>query len=261
MTPTSGRRPARVLAAAALAAACLGLPGVPASAGVTVDPQTAAKGGYATIAFTVQSDRADASTTRLEISFPADHPLSEVLTQPKPGWDTTIERSSAATVSPSPGAPAGAQASNPVAKVTWSAATESARIGPDQFDLFSVSVGPLPADADRLVFEALQTYSDGEVVSWTDQVAGSSGNASARPAPALMLTAAPVPGADATAPTTPAATPEPATLDTVKASATDPVDDGNSRSADVTLGLAAGAALILAGVGGAAAARRRSGAS
>jgi hypothetical protein len=42
-----------------------------------------------------------------------------------------------------------------------------------QFQEFEVTVGPLPS-ADTIVFKALQTYSDGSVVRWIDEPAGSS---------------------------------------------------------------------------------------
>lgn len=46
-----------------------------ASAHVSVQPQgPAAKGGYATVNFKVPNERDDASTVKLEVSFPTDHP-------------------------------------------------------------------------------------------------------------------------------------------------------------------------------------------
>lgn len=249
MTAGVRRRRPRPLVVAGLAVAGLALSGVPAWAGVTVDPQTAVQGGHATIAFKVQTDRTDASTTRLDVSFPADRPLSQVLTQPKPGWVVTVERAPIAMASPAPGATADARPGDRVAKVTWSATAEDARIGPAQFDLFSVSLGPLPSDTDRLVFTAQQTYSDGQVVGFTD--------------PALVLTA-PVSSSllsssspvSSSAVGAPAATPEPTVLDAVNASAVGPAED-DGRSQDVALGLTFGILLVLIGVGAASAARRR----
>jgi uncharacterized protein YcnI len=65
---------------------------------------------------------------------------------------------------------------------------------------YSISVGPLPKDKDQLVFKALQTYDNGEVVSWI-QTATAGGTAPEHPAPVLKLTAA---SAVATQATTPA---------------------------------------------------------
>ena len=57
----------------------------------------------------------------------------------------------------------------------------------DQFQEFDVSLGPLP-DIDQIVFKALQTYSDGEIVRWIDEPAA--GTEPEHPAPVLKLAAA-----------------------------------------------------------------------
>jgi hypothetical protein len=41
-------------------------------------------------------------------------------------------------------------------------------IKPGEFDELSISAGPLPTNADRLEFRALQTYSNGDVVRWIE---------------------------------------------------------------------------------------------
>jgi periplasmic copper chaperone A len=41
------------------------------------------------------------------------------------------------------------------------------QVKPGQFREFDVSLGPLPK-TDRIVFKALQTYSDGDIVRWID---------------------------------------------------------------------------------------------
>jgi hypothetical protein len=53
-----------------------------------------------------------------------------------------------------------------VTAVTWTA-EEGVQIGPDQFDEFAISVGPLPEPGDYPL-PAEQIYSDGEVVAWAD---------------------------------------------------------------------------------------------
>jgi uncharacterized protein len=60
---------------------------------------------------------------------------------------------------------------------------------PDEFDLFTISAGPLPTNTNQLVFKALQTYSDGTIVSWIQQAVKGT-PAPAHPAPVLKLTAA-----------------------------------------------------------------------
>jgi Domain of unkown function (DUF1775) len=59
-------------------------------------------------------------------------------------------------------------------------------IQPGQFDEFEVSVGPLPDDADQILFPTLQTYQGGEVVRWIDEPLPS-GEEPEHPAPALTL--------------------------------------------------------------------------
>ncbi|NED89124.1 DUF1775 domain-containing protein, partial [Streptomyces sp. SID11233] len=54
---------------------------------------------------------------------------------------------------------------------------------------FPLSLGPLPEDADQLVFKALQTYSNKEVVRWIEEPK-SDGSEPDDPAPVLVLSAA-----------------------------------------------------------------------
>lgn len=213
----------------ALAAGALALVAAPASARVTVEPATATQGSQATVAFNVRTDRTDAGTTKLEVTFPAEHPLSDVSTQPKPGWDIAVERASAP---------------DRVAKVTWTATAQDGGIGPGHFDLFVVNVGPLPSTAQALAFTPLQTYSDGQVVAQPAAVLALSPTA---PADA----AAPLASASATAPPAAEGSTE---LEEVNLAA---ADDPESRSDEVTLGLAVGTTLILTGVATAGLARRR----
>ncbi|MDD9272307.1 YcnI family protein, partial [Paenibacillus sp. GCM10023248] len=53
-----------------------------------------------------------------------------------------------------------------VTKVTWTA--DGKGIEPGYFEKFPLSVGQLPEDTDQLVFKALQTYSNKEVVRWIE---------------------------------------------------------------------------------------------
>jgi hypothetical protein len=62
-------------------------------------------------------------------------------------------------------------------------------IQPGEFDEFEVSVGPLPEDADQILFPSLQTYQSGEVVRWIDEPL-ESGEEPEHPAPLLTLVAA-----------------------------------------------------------------------
>jgi uncharacterized protein len=157
---------------------------VPAFAHVTVQPEgTATKGGYAVVDFKVPNERDNASTTKVEVNFPTDHPLASVMPQPMNGWKIDITKSKLAK----PVQMHGETISEAVTKVTWTADGDG--IEPGFFQKFPVSVGQLPEDADQLVFKALQTYSDKEVVRWIE--VPQKGQAEPdNPAPVLELAAA-----------------------------------------------------------------------
>lgn len=155
-----------------------------ASAHVSVQPQgEAAKGGYAVINFKVPNERDDSSTTKLEVSFPTDHPLASVMPQPVPGWDIKVTTSKLAK----PLDMHGKKINEAVSKVTWTAA--GSKIEPGRFQQFPLSVGQLPQDADQLVFKAVQTYDNKEVVRWIEEQKDGAEEPES-PAPVLKLTAA-----------------------------------------------------------------------
>lgn len=155
-----------------------------ASAHVSVQPQgEAAKGGYAVINFKVPNERDDASTTKLEVNFPTDHPLASVMPQPVPGWDIKVTTSKLAK----PLEMHGKKINEAVSKVTWTAA--GGKIEPGRFQQFPLSVGQLPEDADQLVFKAIQTYDNKEVVRWIEEQKDGAEEPES-PAPVLKLTAA-----------------------------------------------------------------------
>nr|WSW68024.1 YcnI family protein [Streptomyces sp. NBC_00995] len=155
-----------------------------ASAHVSVQPQgEAAKGGYAVINFKVPNERDNASTTKLEVNFPTDHPLASVMPQPVPGWDIKVTTSKLAK----PLDMHGKKINEAVSKVTWTA--DGGKIEPGRFQQFPLSVGRLPEDADQLVFKAIQTYDNKEVVRWIEEQKDGAEEPES-PAPVLKLTAA-----------------------------------------------------------------------
>ncbi|WP_030973864.1 YcnI family protein [Streptomyces sp. NRRL S-1824] len=159
-----------------------------ASAHVSVQPQgEAAKGGYATINFKVPNERDNASTTKLEVNFPTDHPLASVMPQPVPGWKIVVTKSKLAK----PLEVHGNKINEAVSKVTWSAEGSKNDLGirPGQFQQFPLSVGQLPEDADQLVFKAIQTYDNKDVVRWIEEQKHGAEEPES-PAPVLKLTAA-----------------------------------------------------------------------
>ena len=183
--------------AAVGAAAVLGFAGT-AFAHVTISPDTAPRGGDATVAFRVPNEEDDAMTTKLEIDLPVDRPIAVVDTEPVAGWTAVATTSKLATPIKSDDG----EVTAAVTKVVWTASA-GAGIKPGQFQQFFVSLDSLP-DADSIEIKALQTYSDGKVVRWIDDPAPAGADESEHPAPVLTLVKS-VEGGDTTASAAPAA--------------------------------------------------------
>jgi uncharacterized protein YcnI len=165
-----------------LAAMLLVLAG-PAWAHVTIDPDEAAQGGFATVRFRVPNERDDAATTSLEVEFPTDNPIPSARIQPVAGWTATVE-TAPATGGAEADEGGAEEPAEMVTRITWTGGA----IQPGQFEEFPVSMGPLPDDADQLLFPAIQTYDSGEVVRWIEETPPS-GEEPENPAPTLTLTA------------------------------------------------------------------------
>jgi uncharacterized protein YcnI len=217
----------RVTAVAAGAAVLTFALAAPASAHVTVNPSAATQGGYTKVAFRVPNEKDSAETTKVEINLPADKPIASVSLKPLPGWTAQSETTKLATPIKSDDG----EITEAVSKITWTAGP-GAGIKPGQFEEFEVSLGPLP-DTDQVVFKALQTYSDGEVVRWIDEP--TAGAEPAHPAPVLTLTAATPAASDPAAPA--AASP-----------ATQGEDSGGNATAYGIAGILLGLAGLVAGL-------------
>lgn len=173
----------RAALAAGTAAASVALLSGTAFAHVGVQPQgEAAQGGYATVNVKVPNERDNASTVKLEVNFPLDHPLASVMPQPVPGWKAVVTKSKL----DKPLTLHGKQINEAVSKVTWTA--DGSKIGPGQFQQFPLSLGQLPEDTDQLVLKAIQTYDNDEVVRWIEEQKGA--EEPQNPAPVLKLSAA-----------------------------------------------------------------------
>ncbi|MEW9519693.1 YcnI family copper-binding membrane protein [Streptomyces tubercidicus] len=170
--------PARLLLPATAAGAAVLIAAGPASAHVTVQPGTAEKGGVGTVAFQVPNEDDTSATTKVEVYLDPDTPLSLVSTRPVPGWKVRLEKRKPAKPESGHG-----RLTEAVSKITWSGGT----IAPQQFQRFDVVLGTLPTDTDTLVFKAVQTYADGEVVRWIEDSSGA--RKPQHPAPVLRLTA------------------------------------------------------------------------
>lgn len=177
------RRATGALGVLGAAGAALVVLAAPAAAHVTVNPPATAGGGYGKVTFRVPTESDTASTTKLEVVLPADHPLAYVGLRPVPGWTAkTTMTKLAKPLSTDDG-----EITQAVSRITWTA-SPGAAIRPGQFQEFDVSAGPLP-DSGTLAFKALQTYSDGSVVRWIDPTHKGQ-PAPEHPAPVLTLTPA-----------------------------------------------------------------------
>jgi uncharacterized protein YcnI len=150
---------------------------------VTVNPNTAQQGGYTKVSFRVPNERDNTATTQLEVDLPTDHPIASVQTRAVPGWTSTVQKTTLAK----PITTGDGRVTEAVSKITWT----GGKIPPGSFEEFDVSMGPLPTDTDQLVFKALQTYDNGEVVRWID-TAPEGAPEPDHPAPVLKLTPADV---------------------------------------------------------------------
>lgn len=167
------------IAAAGLALALLGA--LPAFAHITVAAPGAAAGDEAVLSFRVPTEKDNASTTAVQVTMPANQPLTSVSVQPHPGWTATVHK----TTLPQPIQTDDGPVTQVVSDVVWTADTPQTAIAPGQFDQFSLLAGPLP-NAPSLSFPANQTYSDGSIVAW-NQTAAPGAPEPEHPAPTLSL--------------------------------------------------------------------------
>jgi uncharacterized protein YcnI len=175
---------------AGIAMGAIVLMAAPAWAHVTISPTSAPKGSDAVLAFTVPDESDSASTVKIAIFFPTDHPIAEALVEPIAGWTAKVVMVHVAkAIQTDDGS-----VNEAVQSVTWT----GGHVVPGDFQQFKVSVG-LPDDAASLEFKALQTYSDGTLVSWIEDTVTGQPEPD-HPAPVLTLTS----GDEATGSTTPA---------------------------------------------------------
>ena len=129
-----------------------------ASAHVSVLPAVARPGDTVELTFRVPNERDDAATTALQLFLPKGIPAKVA---EHPGW-TADEKGNG--------------------EIAWTPDTPASAIAPGRTQDFKVTVGPLP-QSDRVVFKALQTYADGQIVRWIQD----SGPDDERPAAILDL--------------------------------------------------------------------------
>lgn len=167
------------LCAALLTIILVGVAGA-ASAHVSVSSTDAAPGGFGKAVFRVPTESDTASTTKLVVTLPEATPFAFVTAQAKPGWKVTLQKEKLSA----PTKVGDFELTEAVRTVTWTSTGDG--IAPSQFDEFAISGGPFPDD-ESILFEATQTYSDGEVVDWNEVQKGD--KEPEHPAPTLKLVA------------------------------------------------------------------------
>lgn len=160
-----------------------------ASAHVTITPDTAPPSSYSVITFKVPTESATAVTTKLEVDLPTDTPFPSVSYVPVVGWTTQVVTSKLATPVKVPGN----EITDAVTKIVWTA-QPGYEIKQNQLQLFPVSLNGVP-DTGKVAFTALQSYSDGSVVSWSQTTKNAE-----HPAPTLYITDAPPTGTSSASP-------------------------------------------------------------
>lgn len=140
-----------------------------AAAHVTAVGDDLTQGGYGVITFRVPNESDTASTTQMTVTLPN---LKSARTEPIPGWTAEITKD---------------PTSEEATSVTWKAAPGNPGINPGEFLQFRLNGGPLP-EQETVTFPVVQTYSDGEVVTW-DQPTVEGQPEPDKPAPTVTLAA------------------------------------------------------------------------
>jgi uncharacterized protein YcnI len=153
----------------------------PAFAHVIISPGSAPRGSAAELTFRVPNEESKADVTELQVKVPTDHPIAQFLVKPVPGWTIAVQTVTLTR----PLVTDDGSFTTAVSEVTWT----GGKILPGQYLDFSVSADPLPSGVSQLVFKAIQTYSNGDVVRWIDLPQAGQPKPD-HPAPVLTLTGA-----------------------------------------------------------------------
>ncbi len=231
--------------AVATAVAALAVPAA-AQAHVTLQPSSAAAGSFAVLDVRVPTERDDATTTKIDVQFPAG--FASARYEPKPGWKVRIVKKRLATPIQTDDGPI----TEGVSRMTWTRTSTSGGIKPNEFVDFPISV-QIPGKAgDKLTFKALQTYSNGEVVRWIGAPDAD------EPAPQVTVTGAQASGAAASHGSAGAAASGHSDPAQPAAASTAASTDGDSDGLSIAALIAGGLGLVLGG-GALAMTRRRNG--
>src|SRR4051812_6829024 len=85
-------RTRKIIGATAVACTTVVTMAAPAFGHVSVNPESAAKGGFATLSFQVPNEMGSGNTVKLDVKLPSDHPFAFVSVQPKAGWTYQVTK-------------------------------------------------------------------------------------------------------------------------------------------------------------------------
>jgi uncharacterized protein YcnI len=184
-------------AVAVLVATLCALGAGSAAAHVTVSPSSIPQGTVdAVLTFRVPNESTTASVTALRVQFPLDHPIVLVNPEAGSGWTVSVHTARLAR----PITTDDGTFTSTTSEIDWSGGT----IPVGQFGQFNVLAQGIPSGTSQLAFKAIQSYSDGTVVSWI-QVPNRTVPDPPHPAPTITLTSGKGAAADST-PKTPSST-------------------------------------------------------
>ena len=184
MTTTTSRL-LKGAAAVSVSAAALTAGMAPAAAHVTANATSTAENSYTQITFSAPTESDTASTSKLEVQLPTDTPFTSVRTKPVVGWSAEITKEKL----PEPVTMDDSTITEAATRITWTADGPEHEIGPDEFQTFTISAGRLPEAGTEILLPATQTYTDGEVVEWSEPTVEGEDRPE-HPAPSLTVTAA-----------------------------------------------------------------------
>jgi uncharacterized protein YcnI len=176
----------RLVRASAVAGAIVCLAATPAAAHVSIDPPAAPQGSTVRLSFLVPNEEETATVNKVQIAFPTppETPIPGVSVGQKPGWRARVTTKHLAT----PIETDDGSITDVVSEIDWIALTPANAIKPGEFGEFTIDADGLPDNEDQVVFKALQTYSNRQVVRWIDPVTPG-GAEPDHPTPILELTA------------------------------------------------------------------------
>ena len=153
-----------------------------AAAHVTVSPSSLSQGtSDAVLTFRVPNESPTASVVGLKIQFPLSHPIVLLNPEAGSGWNVTVHKAKL----PKPITTDDGTFTSTTSEIDWTGGS----IPMGQFGEFNVLAQGIPTGTSELVFKAIQSYSDGTVVSWI-QVPDRAVPDPPHPAPTITLTAA-----------------------------------------------------------------------